>query len=610
MSKMMVPCRKKSGTISFNEEDEFKDMVRQHTDPMDTIELLIKYLPYAMQQHFVAGNVKEVSNYIFHQKECYHTERYEKKGDYESDFFKSFTYEDFTYSFDDDASLQLFPTERLSIFNEALNEPSMAAIIQNISNISKLHAKVKNGFVRKRKLLTHVDYIRSSFRNNWELQADGDQTNATLQTSSIKRLALELRDKGVVNSNTVFLDCGSSYGSLLWFLSYFSMDHSTNLKLLGIEYSLLRHVLGCHTAYHMLKKAKSKTSRLQGELLPNVILQHGNLEAMSSFVGSPTIVFMFDKAFNWELCFHVLLCAIATPSVMYLISCKGSFKTTGKCGVEIKFNKLVENTELFEVFDTIKGLKMNGKSEAGGTFTVFRRVKGKESFRIENEHIRKWLEGCGDANEKNVLSCWNKALETQEQDLPSLNTYEEFVDYYAHQGCLDKLHKIARNKSDSFKATYPCFEDEQTRCAPGLRCILCAKRFTSDGVKCEVKDSNIHGRGLFAKKEVSEGEILCQYRGETTKSKIQGDYVAQLSNNVYINAEKANTLAKYANHSCMPNAALKKIKVETKVPFEQLWIVATKNIEQESEITIHYGRDFTKFFDEGKCACNVCIKSN
>jgi hypothetical protein len=121
----------------------------------------------------------------------------------------------------------------------------------------------------------------------------------------------------------------------------------------------------------MFKKAQSNTSRLDGELLPNVTLQHCNLEAMSSFVGSLTIVFMFDKAFNWELCYHVLLCAINTSSVKYLISCKGSFNTTVKCGMEIKLNKLVEKTEWFDYAKEIKGLKMNGKSsESSGTFTV------------------------------------------------------------------------------------------------------------------------------------------------------------------------------------------------------------------------------------------------
>ena len=447
VSKMMVPCTKKSGTMSFKEEQEFKDIVRKYTDPLDLIELLIKYLPYAMQQHFKEGNVEEVRSYMFRQKECYHTVRYEEKGDYETDFFESFTYEDFTYSLDDDVSLQLFPTERLSIFNEAINEQSMAAFLQNLPNISSLRAKVKNGFVRERKLLNYVDYVRSFFLKIWDLQADGDQTNATMQPSSIKQFAEHLKSNNMVDSNTVFLDCGSSYGSLLWLLSHYLEEHS-NLKLLGIENSDKRHVLGCHTACHMLKKAKSKTSRFQGKLLPNVILQHGDLEEMSFFKGFPTIVFMFDKVFNWELSFHVLLCAIATPSVMYFISCKGSKKTTGKCGVEIKFNELVEKTEVFEVVDTIKGLKMNGKSEASGTFTVFQRVKEK-CFTIQNKHICKWLAGYGDENEKTVLSCWNKALEMQVQDLPSLNTYEEFVEYYANQGCPDKLHKIARNKSDS-----------------------------------------------------------------------------------------------------------------------------------------------------------------
>ena len=151
---------------------------------------------------------------MFKQKTCYCTETYESEENYHSDFFQSFTYEDFTYLFDlnNDVTLQLFPTKRLSIFNEDLNEPSMADLFQKLAPISNLYKKVKNGFVRNCKLLTPEKYIRRSFWSNWELQADGDQTNATMQMSSIKTFADSLKD--IVKSNTMFLDCGSSYGSL------------------------------------------------------------------------------------------------------------------------------------------------------------------------------------------------------------------------------------------------------------------------------------------------------------------------------------------------------------------------------------------------------------
>ena len=76
-----------------------------------------------------------------------------------------------------------------------------------------------------------------------------------------------------------------------------------------------------------------------------------------------------------DLCFHVLLCAIATPSVKYLISCKGHFKTFAKCDVRIRFNDLVEDTQFFKKIASISGLKMGEKSrEAAGTFTIFQRT--------------------------------------------------------------------------------------------------------------------------------------------------------------------------------------------------------------------------------------------
>jgi hypothetical protein len=455
MREMMVSCRKKDDTQSFHDEGEFKDMVRQHKDQLEIIELLIKYLPDAKQK--LLGNIEAFRKYIYNEKPSYHTQSYARNGNYEENFFQSFTYEDFTYSLnlEDDVPLQLFPTDRLSIFNEGLsNEPSMDDLFKKLPILQKLHAKVKKGFVMERKLLTPTDYIRRLFLKSWELQADGHQMNATMQMSSIAMFTERLIEQGIVAEKTVFLDCGSSYGSFLWFLSQ-HWKEVRNLKLLGIKYSDLRHVLGCHATYHMFRKAQSNTSRLDGELLTNVILQHRNLQTMSSFVGSPTIVFMFDKAFNWELCFHVLLCALATPSVMYLISCKGSFKIYANCGVTLRFNHLIEKTEGFEELFTISDLKMNGKGEAAGDFTIFRRTNKMFNEASITSAIDGWLEGCADTDKEKVLSCYTKAWTTVNQDLPSLNTYEDFLAYYANEGCPDKLKKIARNKSKSVEGSTP-----------------------------------------------------------------------------------------------------------------------------------------------------------
>ena len=97
--------------------------------------------------------------------------------------------------------------------------------------------------------------------------------------------------------------------------------------------------------------------------------------------------------------------------------------------------------------------------------------------------------------------------------------------------------------------------------------------------------------------------------GKKTKKKIQGTYVTQLSNDFYTNARPKKSLARFVNHSCIPNAAVKKVRVAAKPPSEQLWIVATKKIESESEITINYGRGFTKFLERQVCTCNTCVRN-
>ena len=90
-----------------------------------------------------------------------------------------------------------------------------------------------------------------------------------------------------------------------------------------------------------------------------------------------------------------------------------------------------------------------------------------------------------------------------------------------------------------------------------------------------VKDSGIHGKGLFAKKSIKAGVVIGELKGKPAKD--DGPYVLWLDDDK--NGFEVNNVFKYINHDCKPNACY----------YDDLTVVALRNIKKDEEITHHYG---------------------
>lgn len=93
-----------------------------------------------------------------------------------------------------------------------------------------------------------------------------------------------------------------------------------------------------------------------------------------------------------------------------------------------------------------------------------------------------------------------------------------------------------------------------------------------------VKESAIHGLGLFAKKAIESGKVLGKLQGGPTTE--DGPYVLWLDDNN--KGFRVNCIFKYINHNSKPNACY----------YDDLTVVAIKNIRKEEEITHHYGDEW------------------
>ena len=131
-----------------------------------------------------------------------------------------------------------------------------------------------------------------------------------------------------------------------------------------------------------------------------------------------------------------------------------------------------------------------------------------------------------------------------------------------------------------------------------------------------IKNSKIHGTGVFSKKKIKKGTKIIQYIGEKV-TRSEGNKRSEKRLNKFLNSEKDGSVyifelnakydidgsplynkARYINHSCNPNC-------EVDIKGGEIWISSIKNIKKGSELTYDYGFEFdADDFMDHKCKCN------
>lgn len=135
---------------------------------------------------------------------------------------------------------------------------------------------------------------------------------------------------------------------------------------------------------------------------------------------------------------------------------------------------------------------------------------------------------------------------------------------------------------------------------------------------CEVRQSPIHGRGVFACRRIRKGTRIVQYIGEKIdkeesnrrglalfeESKKTGGasvYIFDLNDEWDLDGNKEYNDARLINHSCEPNA-------EMVNEDDELWLYALREIRPEEEITFDYGYDIEHFLDHPcRCGKDACV---
>ena len=135
-----------------------------------------------------------------------------------------------------------------------------------------------------------------------------------------------------------------------------------------------------------------------------------------------------------------------------------------------------------------------------------------------------------------------------------------------------------------------------------------------------VKQSGIHNKGVFAKKDILKGEKVIEYVGEKI-TKAESDrrfeatlhehkndpnakgsvYIFTLNKRYDIDGQVSYNDAKFINHSCEPNCEVEIIR-------GHIWIMSTRDIKKGEELSYNYGYDIDDFEDHPcYCGSERCI---
>lgn len=135
------------------------------------------------------------------------------------------------------------------------------------------------------------------------------------------------------------------------------------------------------------------------------------------------------------------------------------------------------------------------------------------------------------------------------------------------------------------------------------------------GPRVEMRESNIHGRGVFALRELSTGERIVEYRGERISwdeaDALYPDnaehpshtFLFSLDGEMVIDANRRGNVARWINHSCDPNC-------EAVLEDDRVYIEAIRDIAPGEELSYDYNITFeerhTKALKERyRCICGT-----
>ena len=142
------------------------------------------------------------------------------------------------------------------------------------------------------------------------------------------------------------------------------------------------------------------------------------------------------------------------------------------------------------------------------------------------------------------------------------------------------------------------------------KCSVIIVNTVSDDYRPQVKvKRSSAGLGLFAAEDIFKEQLIIEYTGdrisEEEANRRGGRYLFEVTDDLVIDGKGRENIARYINHSCLPNAEAEHDEEE-----DRIYIRARKKIKAGEEITYDYGKVYIEEIigPEG-CLCSKCQAS-
>lgn len=122
---------------------------------------------------------------------------------------------------------------------------------------------------------------------------------------------------------------------------------------------------------------------------------------------------------------------------------------------------------------------------------------------------------------------------------------------------------------------------------------MTSSKTKSKGARIAVSHSGIHGRGVFARRQIREDETVCEYKGEIISETevarrypedMQGlnhTFIFGVAHDHNIDGGSRGNIARWINHSCAPNC-------DTYEKDKRIFVRAARDIRAGEELSYDY----------------------